>query len=110
MKKLVYSFVIVSVVLLALFTVGQLSTAQNKSDANSESDNQKALQEANRPQTGDLTNGFTHTGVLQVGLTDIWAIPGVVFNQSITVRLGEVAGGGADPNFFPRLRLIDPNG
>ena len=36
MKKLFYSFVILSVVLLALFTVGQLSTAQNKSEADTE--------------------------------------------------------------------------
>ena len=41
MKKLYYSFVFVSVVLLALFTIGQLSTAQDKSEANTESEDQK---------------------------------------------------------------------
>src|SRR6266404_7516418 len=50
MKNLVYSFVIVSVVLLALFTIGQLSTAQNKSEANSESDDQTRVPKTNLAQ------------------------------------------------------------
>lgn len=100
MKKLFYSFVIVSVVLVALFTIGQLSTAQNKNEANTESDSKKVLQETNRPQTGALTNGATHTGVIQVGGTDTWTITATA-NDSINVSVGEVSGNG----FSPRLRL-----
>ncbi|WP_445177019.1 hypothetical protein, partial [Microcoleus sp.] len=47
MKNLFYSFVIVSVVLLALFTISQLSTAQDKSEATTEIEDQKGLQETN---------------------------------------------------------------
>ena len=105
MKKLFYSFVIVSVVLLALFTIGQLSTAQNKVETNTESEDQKGLQETNLPQTGALTNGFTHTGVIQIGGTDTWTID-AAFNDSITVRIGKVTGSGAAPTFRnPPLRL-----
>ena len=59
MKTLFYSFVIVSVVLLALFTISQLSTAQNKSEANTESENQKGLQKTNRTQTRSSDNIWT---------------------------------------------------
>ena len=97
MKKLFYSFVILSVVLLALFTIGQLSTAQNKIESNTESENQKGLQKTNLPQTGAFTNGFTHTGVIQIGGTDTWTID-AAFNDSITVRIGKVTGSGGDPN------------
>ena len=51
MKKLYYSFVIVLVGLLALFSISQLSTAQNKSEANTETENQKGLQKTNLFQT-----------------------------------------------------------
>jgi hypothetical protein len=58
---------------------------------------------------GALTNGAKHTGVIQVGGLDTWTIP-ASFNDSITVRIGEVLGSGPDPNFWPRIRLRGPDG
>jgi Tol biopolymer transport system component len=49
MKKPYYSFVIVGI-FLTLFTISLLSTAQNKSEANPESENQKRLQKTNLTQ------------------------------------------------------------
>ena len=60
MKKLFYSFVIVSVVLLALFTISQLSTAQNQSEANTEIEDQKGLRKTNLPQTRSWDNRLRH--------------------------------------------------
>src|SRR5712692_6127194 len=54
---------------------------------------------------GALTNGATHTGVIQIGGVDTWTIPAAA-NDRITVSVGEVSGSG----FSPRLRLQDPNG
>jgi pimeloyl-ACP methyl ester carboxylesterase len=55
MKKQYYFFVIVMVGLLALFSISQLSTAQNKSEAGTENENQKVLQITNliRNQSSD---------------------------------------------------------
>ena len=63
MRKLFYSFVIVSVVLLALFTISQLSTAQNKSEANTESEDQKGLQKTNLTQARSSDNIWTQIAV-----------------------------------------------
>jgi hypothetical protein len=53
-----------------------------------------------------LTNGASHTGVIQVGGLDTWTIQASL-NDSITVSVGKVSG---DPNFFPHIRLLAPNG
>jgi len=50
MKKLFYSFGILSIVLLALFTIGQVSTAQNKDETIPESENQKGFQKTGLAQ------------------------------------------------------------
>jgi hypothetical protein len=55
---------------------------------------------------GPLTNGATHTGVIQIGGLDTWTIQASL-NDSITVGVGKVSG---DPNFFPHIRLLAPNG
>ena len=105
MKKLFYSFVILSGLLLVLFIIGPLSTAQNERIANPESEDQDGLQEIYRTQTGPLTNGATHTGVIQVAGVDTWTIDATA-NDNITASVGEVSGSG----FTPRLALIGPGG
>jgi pimeloyl-ACP methyl ester carboxylesterase len=67
MKNLFYSFVIVLVVLLALFTISQLSTAQNRSEADAESKDQKGLQKPELTQTRSSDNIWTQTGVNSLG-------------------------------------------
>ena len=58
---------------------------------------------------GPMTNGATHTGVILVGDLDTWTFQAAQ-NNSITVRIGEVTGTGADPLFIPRIRLRGPDG
>src|SRR5205823_1593133 len=58
---------------------------------------------------GPITNGGSHTGVIQVGDLDPWTFQ-AVFNDSITVSIGEVVGVGSDPNFRPWIRLRGPDG
>jgi uncharacterized phage protein gp47/JayE len=60
-------------------------------------------------QGGALTNGATHEGVMPVGDLDTWTFQAAL-NDSITVRMGEVAAAGTDPLFTPRIRLRGPDG
>ena len=64
MKNLFYSFVVVLVVLVALFTCSQLSTAQNKSEANTESENQTRLQKTNLTKTQSSDNIWTQIAAI----------------------------------------------
>jgi PKD repeat protein len=56
---------------------------------------------------GALTNGASQAGVIQVGGLDTWTIQATT-NDMITVSIGKVSG--SDPNFFPWIRLLRPNG
>ncbi len=67
MKNLFYSFVIVSVVILALFAISQLSTAQNKNEANTESENQKGLQKTDLAKTNSSDNIWTQVAINNLG-------------------------------------------
>jgi hypothetical protein len=55
---------------------------------------------------GSITNGASHSGVIQIGDLDVWTIQANL-NDSITVSIGKISG---DPNFFPHIRLLAPNG
>lgn len=58
---------------------------------------------------GILTNGATHTGVIEIGGLDTWTITANQ-NDSITVTIGEVLPSGPDPRFTPWIRLKGPDG
>lgn len=58
---------------------------------------------------GALTNGATHTGVIEIGGLDTWTLT-ATRNDSITISISEVAGGGEDPDFYPWIRLKAPDG
>lgn len=58
---------------------------------------------------GALTNGATHTGVIEIGGLDTWTFTASK-NDSITVSIGELAGSGEDPYFYPWIRLRGPDG
>jgi desulfoferrodoxin (superoxide reductase-like protein) len=58
---------------------------------------------------GPLTNGATHTGVIQPGGLDTWTIA-ANRNDTIVVSIGEIEGSGSDPDFVPWIRLRGPNG
>ena len=101
MKELLYSFVIVSAVLLALFTISQLSTAQNKSEANTKTENESGLQKTRQTRT-DLTDNLwskiVHDGVWQAGLRNLTiptASPLSQFTQQGPKLLGTGALGAA---------------
>jgi type II secretory pathway pseudopilin PulG len=59
MKKPHYPFVIVIFGIMALFTISQLTTAQNKSEANAERENQNKLQKTNSTQAQSSGNIWT---------------------------------------------------
>lgn len=58
---------------------------------------------------GALTNGANHTGVIEIGGLDTWTLSATK-NDSITISIAEVAGGGEDPDFYPWIRLKGPDG
>lgn len=58
---------------------------------------------------GALTNGATHTGVIEIGGLDTWTLTATK-NDSITISISEVAGSGEDPDFYPWIRLKGPDG
>ncbi|MGZ5444203.1 MAG: PPC domain-containing protein [Thermoanaerobaculia bacterium] len=58
---------------------------------------------------GTITNGATHTGVIEIGGLDTWTFTATK-NDSITVSIGEVRGSGQDPYFNPWIRLRGPDG
>src|SRR5437764_402576 len=59
---------------------------------------------------GDMTNGLTHNVVMTIGDLDAWSIPSVAINDSIVVRLGDVASFPTRRSSDLRLRLISPDG
>ena len=55
---------------------------------------------------GLMTNGYTHTGMIDTGDIDIWTFNANV-GEAIVVRMGEIT----DTNvFFPWVRIYGPNG
>jgi hypothetical protein len=58
---------------------------------------------------GPLTNGATHTGVIEVGGLDTWTIT-VNRNDTIAVSIGEIEASSNDPDFSPWIRLRGPDG
>ena len=58
---------------------------------------------------GAMTNGANHPGKITLGDVDLWSI---VARQgdSLTVSIGEVFEGEVDPGFYPRIRLLRPDG
>ncbi len=58
---------------------------------------------------GPMTNAVPHAGAIQVGDVDAWTF-NAAQNDSIALSIGKVAGGGADPDFVPWIRLIGPDG
>jgi len=59
-------------------------------------------------QGGPMINGATHTGMIGIGDVDAWTFQAVQ-NDGINLSIGEVTGG-ADPGFFPWIRLRGPDG
>src|SRR5262249_4145211 len=55
---------------------------------------------------GPMTNGLTHTGVIDVGDLDCWTIDATA-GENILIRMGELVAGSA---LSPYLRLYGPNG
>ncbi|MGB7210896.1 MAG: hypothetical protein WBD27_19735 [Pyrinomonadaceae bacterium] len=99
MKNLFYSFVILSVALLALFTISQLSTAQNKTEAGTESKNQKGLQKTNRIQTRSSDSIWTQIAANGVG-------QGTLSNSTTATSAAWMTGGPYGGNV--RALAIDP--
>jgi hypothetical protein len=58
---------------------------------------------------GAITNGATHTGVIEIGGQDSWTFTAAK-NDSITIAIGEIPGSGEDPDFYPWIRLHAPDG
>src|SRR2546428_172455 len=56
-----------------------------------------------------MTNSASHAGVIPIGDLDAWSFQAAL-NDSIIVRIGEVAGSGGDRNFYARIRLRGPDG
>jgi len=55
---------------------------------------------------GTLTNGWNHTGTIDVGDMDVWSFQ-ALSNETIVVRMGELV---ANSTLTPYLRLFGPNG
>jgi hypothetical protein len=47
--------------------------------------------------------------VLSIGITDTWTI-NATLNDSITARVGNVGPSGTNGDFYPRIRVIRPDG
>jgi hypothetical protein len=58
---------------------------------------------------GALNTGSTHAGAIEIGGLDTWTFMATK-GDSITVSVGEVAGIGPDPYFYPWIRLHGPDG
>jgi hypothetical protein len=58
---------------------------------------------------GAMTNGANHPGKITLGDVDLWSF---VARQgdNLTVSIGEVFEGELDPGFYPRIRLVRPDG
>src|SRR5688500_17178103 len=63
MKRMFFSFVVVSVVLLALFTISQLSMAEKRSEASRESDDEGGLRKIKHTQVQSSDNIWSQGGV-----------------------------------------------
>ena len=58
---------------------------------------------------GPMTNGANHAGTIHRGDLDQWSFTATQ-NEALTLRIGEVLAGGADPGFNPWIRLRGPDG
>src|SRR5439155_318150 len=58
---------------------------------------------------GDIGNGTTVAGVMRVGDLAVWSITATA-GDSITARAGNVSPNGLSNDFYPRVRVLRPDG